>query len=145
MSDHDIENLRQDYRQLIGLVMQAVEGTKDNAIGIQSLDGKIMNIASRLSGHMDDEEEKIELTGLRIEALTTEVKSMRELCVDGRHCRHHAWVERKMKWARRRDIWFTATGSQALRALAIAAVGLLAIWLSDGFFAWLAAALGGVK
>ncbi len=143
MSEHDIESLRQDYRQLIGLVMQAVEGTKDNQSAIRALDDSISLISSRLSEHMDDEEQKIELTGLRIEALTAEVKTMRELCVDGRHCEHHDWIEGRLAWRRRREEWLSDTGGQALRMAALSILGLMLLWLSDGFFAWLATAIGG--
>ena len=143
MSDNDIENLRQDYRQLISLVMQAVEGTKENAVGIKALDNKIISISNRLTSHMDDEEEKIELTGLRIEALTAEVKNMRDLCVDGRHCDHHEWVEEKLKWKEKREQWFTETGMSAVRLLTLGVIGLVGLWLSEGFFIWLAQAVGG--
>jgi len=111
MSESEFSMLRDDYKQLLTMLMAAEEGRVVNRQAIEDLSNSIADVKHILKEHMEDEEEQIRITAENIKTLSESVgvmqRSVETLQLSLPKAEVCAWAEEKMyiqnKWKERVD------------------------------------------
>jgi hypothetical protein len=144
MSADEMETLRLEYRQILGIIMDVARQQEShkslaasNADAIADLRGSLEGLHQRLLAHMDDEEGKIERTTDTLKELRDSVDALRAL-IGPQHCEDHAFIAVQVKAAEERAEFWKDMRRHIARWSLIGILGLLGAWLFDGFTDWLA-------
>jgi Sec-independent protein translocase protein TatA len=113
------------------------EVAKTNGAAIQEIRAAVAALTTRLEGHMEDEEGKIESNAEALRALAGSVVELTEQ-LGPQHKLHHDWIAHQITLQEERtETWKKIRMNVATWGI-IAIVGLLVSWLFDGFVDWMA-------
>jgi hypothetical protein len=130
--------LRQDYRQLLGMVVSMLdeqkkhaEVAKTNGAAIQEIRAAVSAFSERLSGHMEDEEAKIESNADALRELAVAVDNLQDQ-LGVKHHEHHDWIQSELDRHKDRAAFWKEMRVSAAKWGLLGALGVLASILWSG-------------